>query len=320
MVAKAPISWNGGSGEDLVWYLFDPAGIEADLQAGTVRDGTGDIDTLIAVEDIVGSQFDDQILGDTGENFMAGDVGNDFISGRSEDDFIRAGDGRDTINGGAGFDTLSYTRTDGDIDTFSNIAHINSSEFDDTLLGDNQDNIMSAFDGDDLLRGGRGDDMLVGGVGNDTLMGGHGSDFASYFSSNGNAIVDLRAGIAQDGNGDQDILRSIENIAGSDLGNDELWGGAGEDELRFDHNARALEHGTSELIVDLNAGMGFATADRLSTETQIASIENIVGTYSVDGDLRELQINLLATGTHSNNRLIGGAGDDHLEASPDLIA
>ncbi|WP_236663709.1 retention module-containing protein [Aeromonas jandaei] len=46
----------------------------------------------------------------------------------------------------------------------------------DTLTGNNLDNILFGGDGDDILRGMVGADTLVGGAGNDTLIGGIGAD------------------------------------------------------------------------------------------------------------------------------------------------
>ncbi|MGL6337311.1 DUF5801 repeats-in-toxin domain-containing protein [Aeromonas jandaei] len=46
----------------------------------------------------------------------------------------------------------------------------------DTLTGNNLDNILFGGDGDDILRGMAGADTLVGGAGNDTLIGGIGAD------------------------------------------------------------------------------------------------------------------------------------------------
>ena len=59
---------DGGEGFDDAEYGSDPAGIVADLVAGTVRDGHGDTDTLIDIEDIVGSAFGDSIRGNDEDN------------------------------------------------------------------------------------------------------------------------------------------------------------------------------------------------------------------------------------------------------------
>ncbi len=62
-----------------------------------VTDATGDEDTLISIEKIRGTEYNDQISGNGLSNRLRGDSGNDVLRGR---------DGADTLDGGAGFDTL----------------------------------------------------------------------------------------------------------------------------------------------------------------------------------------------------------------------
>jgi Ca2+-binding RTX toxin-like protein len=65
------------------------------------------------------------------------------------------------------------------------IENINSTDCDDTIFGNSEDNIINARggndevqgrDGDDLIRGGDGDDSILGQSGNDVLVGGAGDD------------------------------------------------------------------------------------------------------------------------------------------------
>ena len=117
-------------------------------------------------------------------------------------------------------------------DTLINIENLIGSRFDDTLSGDN---------GDNILLGGRGDDTLAGGGGADLLLGGEGNDTASYqrnFSNHG-VRVDLALGTADGATAEGDRLADIENLIGSTqadklYGTDEsnrLWGWRGDDLL-----------------------------------------------------------------------------------------
>lgn len=124
---------NGGAGRDLVIYDDDywaggRLGIRVDLETsinngvvtGFAIDGFGQRDTLINIEDVNGSRYDDLIVGSRfsnrirggdGDDTMAGGGGNDTFYWRSQDEI---GDD-DVVNGfattGPGADVLNF-RTD----------------------------------------------------------------------------------------------------------------------------------------------------------------------------------------------------------------
>ncbi len=86
-----------------------------------------------------------------------------------------------------GLDSFEYTLLDGqggsDIGMVSlnidpePINTITGTPDDDSLFGNNGDDLIQALEGDDLLSGGNGDDQLFGDAGNDFLDGGNGDDF-----------------------------------------------------------------------------------------------------------------------------------------------
>ncbi len=91
----------GGTGEpDTVTFKDDPAAVYLNLEAGTATDGWGDTDTLVEIEDVEGSKYDDTLLGSSGTNIIFGGEG---------DDLIRGGENDDTLSGGDGADTFQYT-------------------------------------------------------------------------------------------------------------------------------------------------------------------------------------------------------------------
>lgn len=102
------------------------------LTAGTASGGAGS-DTLIAIENVTGTNFADTITGSSGVNILSGGDGNDFISGGLGSDFISGNAGKDTLLGGA----------DNDIDTFA------FTSFSDSLLA-NFDTIGD-FTGFDII-------------------------------------------------------------------------------------------------------------------------------------------------------------------------
>ena len=56
------------------------------------------------------------------------------------------------------------------------MATINGNNYNNYLIGDDEDDILNGFGGNDILAGAGGNDLLNGGDGNDTLIGGEGAD------------------------------------------------------------------------------------------------------------------------------------------------
>ena len=72
------------------------------VQANTVRDGAGTIDTLISVENIVGTAAGDTLIGGAAANGLNGGAGADTIDGGDGNDIISGGPDIDSLDGGAG--------------------------------------------------------------------------------------------------------------------------------------------------------------------------------------------------------------------------
>jgi Ca2+-binding RTX toxin-like protein len=83
---------DGGAGVDYTSSYGSPHAVTIDLGAGTLfgPDPEKDSDTLLNIEDAVGSTFDDTIVGDAGPNVLRGDPGGDSISGGGGDDILLA--------------------------------------------------------------------------------------------------------------------------------------------------------------------------------------------------------------------------------------
>lgn len=231
---------NGGRGSfDAVAHTSAGRPVQVNLATG-VATGEGR-DSLRRLEDVVGSNFADTLIGDGSR------AGNGFVGGR----------GDDTIDGGGGpYDVVFFTTATGsvtvdlnngktsgtgtDIDTLVDIEDAEGSRFDDTLIGNDEDNFLWGVEGLDTLDGKAGSDVLGGAFGNDSLDGGAGFDYASYTRAGKRTRVDLGAGTASVRGGESDTLSDIEGaygspqsdrIAGSGQAN-ELFGLAGSDEIR----------------------------------------------------------------------------------------
>jgi Ca2+-binding RTX toxin-like protein len=110
------------------------------------------------IEDLIGTQLDDTLTGNSAANNIFGLAGNDTIYGRDGNDYLDGGEGNDTLRGENGNDIL---RGGNDNDKlYGGAGH-------DILLGEL---------GDDELRGDSGRDLLIGGLGLDVLYGGNDED------------------------------------------------------------------------------------------------------------------------------------------------
>lgn len=79
---------NGGRGRDEVSYFEHSSGVRVNLKRG-IFEGAAAGDTLISIEKISGSNFDDTLIGDRRNNWLSGGRGDDFLTG---------GEGNDTFH------------------------------------------------------------------------------------------------------------------------------------------------------------------------------------------------------------------------------
>jgi serralysin len=239
----------GGAGNDTVDYSFLAGGISAGLAFVHKRDLGGD--TLVGVENLTGTNFDDVLSGDDANNVLMGLGGDDMLAG---------GRGTDRLDGGDGTDLADYrfsgvpvtvylnpssstgpTIDSPGVDYFVSIEGFVGSNFGDTLVGNAGANVLRGEAGDDRLFGLDGDDILRGGPGYDLFYGGAGSDTADYSDAIGTvrALLGLSATFDTIGYG-RDWYFDIENLAG----------GGAKDFLTGDGNANRIEgNGGNDVIV-----------------------------------------------------------------------
>ena len=100
---------DGGEGHDVVDYAGAASGVIVDLGSGTVQAAdSGDNDTLVGIEEVVGSSFDDALIGSSDADVLDGGAGDDKLLGGKGDDTVIGGAGADTNDGGEGFDVMDY--------------------------------------------------------------------------------------------------------------------------------------------------------------------------------------------------------------------
>lgn len=257
-------SLDGGFGFDMASYESSSAGVTVNLAAGSGVGGDAQGDTLVSIERVVGSGFQDFLTGDNFSNRLEGGDGDDTLFGNGGFDKLLGGAGADTMDGGADFDTVTYENstaavninlstninTGGDAagDVIFNVERIFGSAFDDVLTGDGATNRLEGGDGNDTLNGGGGNDILYGLDGADSFDGGAGRDIVYYDRADGGVNVDLAAGgLWNEADGDSyvsveivkgshfdDVLTgdgAFNNLFGND-GNDILNGAAGDDTIQ----------------------------------------------------------------------------------------
>ncbi|WP_455272921.1 calcium-binding protein [Rhizobium herbae] len=281
---------DGGGGFDVVRYHRDnnfvggSAGVTVNLATGTAIDGFGRTDTLISIEGVRGTIFNDKITGSSVANRMEGDAGNDILDGGSGVDVLNGGLGNDTLKGGAGADTLRGGAGNDayDIDNAGDIV-------DEGVAGSSgTDRVTStvSFNLSDAAH-------AIGSIENLTFVG------ASVVNGTGNALANAIVG------------NSAVNILNGVAGNDSINGGAGNDTI---YGGIGIDTLTGGLGIDrfvFNTAPNAATnLDRITDFTVVddnIALENAVFTAIAGvGALTAAQFvsNAGGTATNANHRII----------------
>jgi VCBS repeat-containing protein len=278
---------DGGADVDWVDYgdAAGPGGLTIDLNLPTVTDSFGNTDTLIEIENVLGTNFADTIIGDAFDNALFGRAGNDVV---------RGGAGNDTLVGGADIDTVDYSTATTSVtvnlsassafgDASVGIDQV--SEFEDVIGGSGADTLTGNSVGNSIF-GGLGNDTLAGLEGDDVLAGGSDTDTVDYTLATAAVAIDLAAGTASGAGTGTDTLISIERATGS-VHNDTIAGTAGDNILAGGGGADSISGGTGINVLIGGAGndtLVGGTGTDVRTETDIADYsgasEGIVVTLS----------------------------------------
>lgn len=95
---------HGGGGFDTVSYMGRGDGIRVDLAARTASDG----DTLIEMENVIGTAHADVLTGNAASNELFAGDGMDSLKGGAGNDRLIGGRGSDILEGGSGADRFVY--------------------------------------------------------------------------------------------------------------------------------------------------------------------------------------------------------------------
>ena len=206
-------SINGGDGFDIASYETSSSFVRVALWSPGTNTGDAAGDTInFQVEVVRGSEFNDNLQGNTGANIIRGGGGNDLILGGFGDDTLEGGAGADDFGGGEGFDVVSYANAVAAVrvalfnpalhsgeaagdNIRADIEVVAGSAFNDSLEGSTANNNLRGGLGNDRIAGGAGNDTLWGQAGNDTLTGGTNNDRFVFESGGGaDVITDFTGG------------------------------------------------------------------------------------------------------------------------------
>ncbi|MFB2893338.1 calcium-binding protein [Aerosakkonemataceae cyanobacterium BLCC-F50] len=320
--SKGDDIYEGQDGIDVISFRRDIDGVYVELKEGYAKDGFEGLDTISQIENVVGSENDDEIYADDNANTITGGRGDDIINGRGNNDLIFGEGDQDLIYGETGEDTLFGNDGNDILDGGLGNDTLSGGEGDDQLLGqagndtlDGGEDNDTLFGGDneDILFGQTGADSLVGGTGNDSLNGGEDND--QLYGEAGNDTLD--GGLGNDvlsGGDDDDTLlgQAGDDKLDGGNGNDFLNAGEGNDTLRGGNNNDTLIGGSGEDL--LTGGDG---NDRLFGNEDRDILSGGKGDDYLDGGTESDRIfgddgNDTLFGQSGENTLNGGAGNDYI--------
>ena len=187
---------NGSGGIDTASYVDADGSVKVSVGISGPQDtGGGGIDTLLRIENLMGSAFADTLTGNSLVNHLFGGAGDDILNGGLNADIMEGGGDNDTYRVDDADDKVVEGLNAGDADTVrSSVSYQLSDNVEDmvliglnkiegtgnnlanSLFGNTNDNRLLGLGGKDKLTGGAGNDKLSGGADADILIGGAGKD------------------------------------------------------------------------------------------------------------------------------------------------
>jgi Ca2+-binding RTX toxin-like protein len=285
------------------------------------------------VHNVIGTEFDDTISGNSkanrlegrgGRDTLEGGAGSDVLVGGDQDDtyvFAGPGDlGIDSIVDLQGSNTLDFSRMAQGVNVdlldpysgsytaqkinsqlslsmgpwFAAVDNVIGTEFDDTISGNSKANRLEGRGGRDTLLGKSGSDQLLGGTGDDTLEGGPGEDTLEGGTDNDR----YRFTGAADLGSDTVIDPSNVKTGGFDSQ------GMETDELDFGGLAQGI-------TFDLSKPNEVQQVNTLLKLKFSGAIDNVMGT-DLDDVITGNSLSNRIEGRKGNDVLRGQAGDDFL--------
>jgi Ca2+-binding RTX toxin-like protein len=311
---------DGGADIDTVKYQGAAAdyAVVVNLTTGTATGGAGS-DTLLSIENVIGSDYNDTITGSAVANTLDGGLGADLLTGN---------DGKDTYMVDSN-DLVVETNTGTaatEIDlVISSVSYVLTANVENLTLtgsaingtGNGLVNTITGNASNNMLDGAGGLDILIGGLGNDTYVISSGSETITEL---GNGGVDTVQSTASYSLATRPFIENIRllgsgNInATGNLANNTLLGNSGNNSLDGGDGADAMigGKGNDTYVIDVNSG----TLHNMDSVTEAVNagtdlVQSSVS-YALGANLENLTLlgsaNINATGNGVANTLTGNSG------------
>lgn len=308
--------YGGAGNSDVADYAQAASGVFVSLDRAdgiVTNDGDGGMDTLVGIENLHGSAFNDVLIGNGLGQVLSGGTGADYLIGLGGDDLMIGGTGAaNTLQGGIGNDRyrtsavgdslIEYANEGYDTVEVSLASWVLREHFEGLVFngvgsfsgtGNSANNGISGGGSADTLNGLDGNDYLSGLGGNDILFGGSGQDNL-------------------DGGDGDDLLQS-------GAGGGYLFGGAGSDTADYSRAASGVAVRLASQITSNDGDGGTNTLSSIENATGSAFNDTLFGDDGANalsgGGGVDLLLgyggnDVLAGGAGSANTLQGGNGDD----------
>jgi Ca2+-binding RTX toxin-like protein len=316
-------TYDGGIGVDSLDFRASAAGVRVNLSSALVSgvsanrgsggDAEGDLYVDRSIENLTGSELDDELSGTDLANRLSGRGGADRLNAGAGSDFAEGNSGADIIRGEAGDDTLSGGSENDDLDGGTE---------NDTLYGETGNDTLAGGAGVDSLWGGDGDDIIhLTAAGEDLVDGGAGIDQVVYTTNVALAIdltdpaqklTDIEQ-VTTGGGHDQLKGSAGANLLDGGIGNDVLDGRGGADQLTGGDGDDTVTYAGSGAGSDINVGAvgasssaGVAAVTRIVNGVDVSIATGTGANADAAGDTLTSVENL--TGSAHSDRLTGGGG------------
>ena len=337
----------GTSDIDTVSYENAPARVTVSLANTSAQNTRYGIDTLVNIDNLIGSSSNDQLTGNGGDNILDGGVGGDTLTGGAGNDKYILDNSGDLVreNTNAGTDTVYSYITYALTANVENLVLFGTDDLNGT--GNGLVNILTGNAGNNMLSGGSGADSLIGAAGDDTYVIDNSGDVVIEKANEGMDVVQasvtytlsdhvenltLTGSAAINGIGNElanlltgnSAANMLEGQEGDDTlnggsGNDILYGGEGNDTLLGGLGADTLDGGIGADSLNGDGGndtyivddLGDSITDSAGTDLVLSSIS-----YRLGDTLENLTLTGLGsingTGNMLNNTLTGNDADNTL--------
>lgn len=333
-------SLTGGAGIDAASYIYSTVGLTVNMSNMAANTGDAAGDSYASIENLIGSNLNDQLRGNGGNNVIYGKNGNDTLDGNVGADTLFGGAGNDTYiidnlgdvanedegnNGNDGGVDLVESQVDfilgnyiENLTLFGAAIAGDGNGLNNTLLGNGLNNLLKGLGGNDTLDGAVGADTMIGGAGDDTYRVQDINDVVTEVAAEGTDTVESSITYA--------LKVNFENLT--------LMGAAAIDGTGNAANNTIIGNGNDNVLkgnggTDTFKGMGGNDTYYVDDPTDTVSEESAPGvdaggldrvysqiTYTLGNFVEELALQGTADingfGNGLNNRIFGNSGNNSL--------